>query len=554
MGCYKTVNMKDIKYFKTYDITDLRDMLYKTTLNNKKKTAFRLKDKTGRIYNVSYEEFKKDVEAFGSKLINMKLTSKRIAIIGKNSYNWAVSYFASCIVGVVVPIDKELHTDDVINFLNISESSLIIGDLKNIEDVCTKKNDIINKDIIFIDMDDSNKYINFSLIMNDGKKLLSNGNTSFKDIKIDPDELHTLLFTSGTSGKAKGVCLSHRNICSNIVSIASTVKVDNSASVLSILPLHHTYECTIGYLLIIYGGGKIAYCEGLRYISKNINEYRPSFILCVPLLLEKMYKKIIKSLEESLPEKYKRDDGNIIDSLPFYMRYMVKLKIKKSLGGNLRTFIVGAAALNPSIIEFFFNIGIKVLQGYGLTECSPLVAGNNDFMYKATSCGMPIPNVEYKINNPNEEGIGEIIVKGPNVMLGYYNNEEMTKSVMKDGWFYTGDLGYIDEDYFLYITGKSKNVIVTKNGKKIYPEEIEYYLDENEFISESLVIGSHKENDDETYVKAQIFPNFETIKEHLHNAIPTKEDINKIVSDIVKSVNEKLPNYKHIKLFKIEEK
>jgi long-chain acyl-CoA synthetase len=373
-------------------------------------------------------------------------------------------------------------------------------------------------------------------------------------LKIDPDEFHILLFTSGTSGKAKGVCLSHKNICSNIVSIASTVKVDNSASVLSILPLHHTYECTIGYLLIIYGGGKIAYCDGLKYISKNINEYKPSFILCVPLLLEKMYKKVMKSLEESLPKKYNENNNIMIEKLPFYMKYIVKFKIKKSLGGNLKTFIVGAAALNPNIIEFFLKLEIKVLQGYGLTECSPLVAGNNDFMYKSASCGMPIPNVEYKINNPNEDGIGEIIVKGPNVMIEYYNNDELTKSVIKDGWFYTGDLGYIDSDSFLYITGKSKNVIVTKNGKKIYPEEIEYYLNENDFITESLVIGSHKENDDETYVKAQIFPNMKKISEYLGKIIPTKEECNKIISDIVKKVNEKLPNYKHIKLFKIEEK
>ena len=380
--------------------------------------------------------------------------------------------------------------------------------------------------------------------------MISSGDNSFKKIQINPDEMRVLLFTSGTTGNSKAVMLSHKNICSNIISIASIVKVDNTTSVLSILPLHHTYECTLGFLLVLYGGGNISYCEGLRYITKNIQEFKPTFILCVPLLLENVYKKIIKTLSGSLPKKYTQNKENIIEGLPFYLKAIVKRKVKKSLGGKIKTFIVGAAAIKPEIVTDFFKLGIKVLQGYGLTECSPLVAGNNDFYYKAKSCGMPIPNVEYKINEPNKEGIGEIIVKGPNVMLGYYENEEATNKVLKKGWFYTGDLGYIDEDEFLYISGRSKNMILTKNGENIYPEEIENILNEDDLIEESLVIGASNGKDD-VQVKAKIFPNMEAIKEYFGNKIPTKEDITKIINEKVKKINEKLPNFKHIKSFKI---
>lgn len=359
-----------------------------------------------------------------------------------------------------------------------------------------------------------------------------------------------LLFTSGTTGNSKAVMLSHKNICSNIISVASIVKVDHTTSVLSILPLHHTYECTLGFLLVLYGGGMISHCEGLRYITQNIQEYKPTFILCVPLLLENVYKKIMKTLKKSLPKKYTEDENKIMEKLPFYLKGIVKRKVKKSLGGKIKTFIVGAAAIKPEIVEGFFRLGIKVLQGYGLTECSPLVAGNNDFYYKAASCGMPIPNVTYEIEQPNEEGIGEIIVKGPNVMLGYYQNEEATAKVLKDGWFHTGDLGYVDEEKFLYITGRSKNMILTKNGENIYPEEIETILNDNDLIEESLVIGTSNGKDD-VQVKAKIFPNIEAIKEYLGNKIPTKEDIRKVLSDAVKKANEKLPNFKHIKSFKI---
>lgn len=540
------------KYFKVHTVTDLKDLLYKSADRYKNRFAFKLKDESGKIYGIKYIDFKIRVEALGTSLLDLGLSNTSISIIGKNSYSWITSYLASSIIGTVVPIDKELHANDIINFINISESKAIISDKKYIKIILDNK-DKLKNDIIFIDIDNSNIENTYNLddLINIGLEKVKNGDTSFSDIVINPDDMHILLFTSGTTGNAKGICLSHKNICSNIMSVAQIVKVDKTTVVLSILPIHHTYECTLGQLLPLYGGGTITYCDGLRYISNNINEYSPSFVICVPLLLENIHKKIVKTLQKSLPAKYFNNDKHFIDNMPLPLRFIVKKKIKKSLGGNIKTFIVGAAAINPNIIESFYKLGFKALQGYGLTECSPLVAGNNDFFYKADSVGLPIPNVEYKINNPDSQGTGEIIVKGPNVMLGYYNDPEATDNVFKKGWFYTGDVGYIDNDGFLYITGRCKSVIVTQNGKNIYPEEIEYYLNENPLISECIVIGVNYENDRETYVSAKILPNIEAFKEYLNKEDISDSDINNEIKKIIANINNKLPNYKHIKNFKI---
>ena len=556
------------KYHKCEKVTNLKQLLYRSSDIYGSRIAFKLKNDKGEIYPVSYKEFKQDIVQLGTYLIELGLLGKRIAVIGKNSYQWAVSYFASTIVGIVVPLDKELHDDDVINFLNISESVCVLGVTKNLNVILEKKSNLTNQDIcmISLDLEKKSNFAKFDSLehsevyyVNDciskGKEFLIQGNNDFDTIEVDPDEMRILLFTSGTTGNAKGVCLSHRNVCSNITSIYGIVKVKRSDLFFSILPLHHTYECTIGFLLPLYSGASICYCDGLRYILKNIGEYHPSVILCVPLLLENMHKNIIKNMNKTLPKKYlKSPNENPYDNLPGLIKHIVKSKVKNTLGGRLRVFIVGAASVNPSIVADFEKLGLLTLQGYGLTECSPLVAGNNDFYHKDDSCGLPIPDVTYKIDSPNENGDGEILVKGPNVMLGYYNMPDETAKVLKDGWFHTGDIGRIDDQGFLYITGRCKSVIVTKNGKNIYPEEVEYYLNDNPLVSESLVLGIQKDDDDETYINAQILPNIEAITEYLKGAVPTKDEIKKIMSDIVASVNSKLPNYKHIKGFIIRDK
>lgn len=550
---------KDIlktKYLTVHHIDNLRDLVYQSANLYKNNSAFKLKNNSGEIYGIKYIDFKNDVEALGTSLIDLGLTNQAISLIGKNSYSWIISYIASSVVGTVVPIDKELHSDDIINFINISNSKAVICDEKHFKCIYDNKT-ALHHDVIFIVMNTSSNFSNASCLqdlLKIGHSKVSNGITSFKDIKIDPDKMHILLFTSGTTGTAKGICLSHKNICSNIMSVAQVVKVDTSTVVLSILPVHHTYECTLGELLPLYGGGTITYCDGLRYISQNINEYKPSFLICVPLLLKNIYKKILKTLMQNLPKKYFSNDKHFMDNMPVFLRFFVKRKVKKSLGGNLKTFIFGAAPIEPSIVESFCKLGFNALQGYGLTECSPLVAGNNDFFYKSDSVGLPIPNVEYKIYNPNENGVGEIIVKGPNVMLGYYNDIESTNKAFKDGYFHTGDLGYIDTDGFLYITGRCKNVIIAENGKNVYPEEIEFHLNDNPLVKECIILGVLNKKNHRMSITAKIFPDIDAFKKLLQKDIISSIDMELEFRKIILEINSKLPKYKHIKDFKIVEK
>ncbi len=546
----KETNLLDFMqshYFKRDNFSTLQEMLYFVSEKYKNQTAFVLKDTLGYLNNITYYNFVRDVESIGISLINYGFKNKKIAIVGKNSYKWAVTYLAACIVGIVVPIDKELQSDDIINFLNISESSVILGDNKNLKSIYSNL-EKIDHEISFINFDlksNNESFYGFDAFRSAGLYHLDNDQNPFRNINIEPDDMHFLLFTSGTTGNSKGVCLSHKNICSNIFSIGSIVKVDTSTSILSILPIHHTYECTLGFLLVISSGGKIAYCDGLKHLAENFIEYRPNIILSVPLLLEKLNEKILKQLKSSLPARYFKKDKHIIDNLPFFIRPLVKSKIKKSFGGSLKKLIVGASAIDPELVKSLNKFGFKVLSGYGLTECSPLVAGNNDWFQSAEAVGLPIPDVKFIIDSPNKEGIGEILVKGPNVMLGYYKNEKANLESFKNGYFKTGDLGKIDDNGWLYVTGRYKSVIITKNGKNVYPEELEDILHKNDYIEEVLVTGNYNEKKKDTEVTALIVPNMNNIKQLVKK--PTKEDIAKIINNVIKSINEKLPNFKHIK-------
>ena len=369
------------KYHKTEEVTNFKDMLYRSCDIYRSRTAFKTKGDNGNIISITYEQFKNDIVNLGTSLLEKGFLNKRIAVIGKNSYYWCVSYLAASIVGIVVPIDKELHNDDVINFMNVSETVCILGDSKHLDIILENRHKLKNQNTVFVPFDKKDT-TSFESLLLAGKALYENGKDDFDKIQINPDEMRILLFTSGTTGNAKGVCLSQRNICSNILSTYGIVKVKRSDLFFSILPLHHTYECTLGFLLPIYSGASIAHCEGLRYITKNLGEFHPSVVLCVPLLLENVHKNIVKNMNKSLPEKYKKSDGNPFYNLPFYLKKIVRNKVKNTLGGRLRVFIVGAAAANPEIVADFKALKLMTLQGYGLTECSPLVAGNTDFFQK----------------------------------------------------------------------------------------------------------------------------------------------------------------------------
>ncbi len=527
-------------YYKENKHENFRDLINSTAAKFGNKTAFEVKEEDGSIRNVSYNEFKELYYSLCVKFIDMGFLGKRIAVTGKNCFEWALSYVCAATVGVVVPIDKELQSEDVRDFLESAECCAVVSDSERLANL--KK--VVTREIEYIDFKSLRKLASTSAPA-DYKKVDA--------IKIGKDEMRILIFTSGTTGNSKGVCLSQNNICSNIHQTIQMFRVYDTDKVLSILPLHHTYECTLDFLLVFSRGCCISYCDGLTKVAKNMAEYSPSILVVVPALLKVLSKRIKKSVADGVPAKYKaafetESFASAMKKLPWILRKVIVAKVRKTLGGKLRVFIVGAAELDTSLIEDFAVLGIRTLQGYGLTECSPLVAGNSDFYLNPDSTGKAIPGVEIRIDNPNEEGVGEIHVRGDNIMLGYFNDEEATNSVLRDGWFCTGDLGMIDEEGDLFIKGRIKNVIVTENGKNIYPEELETRLSQFPEIGEVLVLSS--EENGETAVKAKIFPNFEYLKEKFGRN-PKEEEVEKAVHGAVKEVNKKIPGYKRIRIVEV---
>ena len=559
-------------------VNNLKEMMEHNTKLFGNKNAFLIKGPEKSYKGITYSVFNSHVDALGTALINLGLKGTHIAVIGENRYEWCVSYLAAVNgVGVVVPLDKELPPVELQNHLLKSECSAIIYSDKLSKEITDISSTIPSLKFL-VQMDytgnhcladserilspdstyDKQVFLSFSQLIDTGFELMKKGDRNFLDAAIDSDAMSILLFTSGTTDFAKGVMLSHRNICFDITAVLSTVHIDSNDSSLSILPIHHTYECSLGFLALMYSGSTVSFCEGLKYISKNLVEAKPTVLITVPLLLENMYKKIWDQASKKFSTKLKLKFGLIISKI-LYSGFRIDIRkklfrqIHDSLGGKLRLIITGAAAIDPNVSKGLRDMGFKTLQGYGLTECSPLAIGNRDNMFKDSSVGLPLPGVEIKIDNPDEKGIGELLVKGKNVMLGYYNNPEATKKVLKEGWLYTGDLGYKDKSGFYYITGRKKNVIVTKNGKNIFPEEIESYINKSMYVAESVVLGSYDEATGETSVIARIVPNFNSIKDKLKLSTITKEDVIKVLKEEIKLVNKNMPLYKRIKDFSINE-
>ncbi len=549
--------MKNIPLYEVREIRNLKEMLNSSAELFADKAAFLSKGRGGDTYSpISYRQFKNDVDAFGTALISLGLKGAKIAIIGENRYEWSISYLAVVNgTGIVVPLDKELPENEIQNLLVRSEADAIIysGSKKEqIESIAGKIGSV--RYFIGMDTEKSERYqLSFSELLEKGHELLKSGDRSFIDAKIDEEAMSILLFTSGTTDTSKAVMLSHKNICSNLMAMCSMTYIDDKDTFLSILPIHHTYECTCGFLAPLYRGATIAYCEGLRHIMKNLAESKATIMLGVPLIFETMYKRIWDQAAKSGMARKLRIAlriSSVLMKLGIDMRKKLFSRIHESFGGHVRLFISGAAAIDPAVARGFRNFGINFLQGYGLTECSPIVALNRDVDFKDNAAGIPLHNLSVKIDKPNSEGVGEILVKGPSVMLGYYQDEEATAKAFEDGWFHTGDLGYIDKDNFVIITGRKKNVIVTKNGKNIYPEEIESMLDRSPYIKESLVYGKHGE-DDETIVAAIIVPDIEKIEEVLLEK-PSEGKIRAIIQEEIKKINKSLVSYKYIRDFRIK--
>lgn len=542
-------------------IRDLKDLLEQSASLFADREAFLIKEKDGSYKAVTYKDFKRETDAFGTALIDLGLKDKFIAVIGENRYEWCLSYLAVVNgVGIVVPLDRELPASEVENLIMRSNASAILFSGNHEKDM--RKLALTNSSVkYFINMDaseDDGRFLSFRKLLQKGASLIDAGNRSYLDSKIDPEAFSILIYTSGTTDLAKGVMLSHKNIATNITSVCSVLYIDETDSTLCMLPLHHTYACTTSFLLMLYNGCRISFIEGLKHIAKNLKETSPTILLAVPLLLESMYKKVWDSINKDKSTARKVRIALFISNVAYNLfgidiRKKLFKQIHDNIGGKVRLIISGAAAIDPAVSKGFRSFGITLLQGYGLTECSPIVTVNQMENFRDDSIGLPLPCNEVMIYKPNKEGIGELIVKGDNVMLGYFENKLATEKVLKDGWFFTGDLGKMNKDGFFSITGRKKNVIVTKNGKNIYPEEVEAYLDKSPYILESMVYGKDDEASEETFVYAMIVPAMDAIREMLGKQDVTEDEIFRIIDAEVRSVNKSMPLYKRIRRFTIRE-
>lgn len=538
-------------------IRDLKDMLYTSAELYAKEPAYLVKDVPGGEYRpVLYEQVKRDVDALGTRLLDLGLKGKKIAVIGENSYKWVVSYLGTvCGTGVVVPLDKELPPKEITNLLKRAEADAIIYSKKMKEDVDEALAEAGGLSCrINMELDQhTDGELAFDQLLAEGRMLLAKGERAFLDAVVDREAMCTLLFTSGTTGLAKGVMLSHKNISANVYNMSKYVKIRQPGVGLSVLPMHHSYELTCHIFTGMYQGMCVAICEGLRYIQKNLKESKATVMLGVPLVFESMHKKVWKQAESSGKLETMRRMVNLSKKLKLYNKPKVVRSIfsqlHHSIGGHMELFVAGGAAVNPEVIRDYEAMGVPMIQGYGMTENAPIIAVNRDWYSKADSVGKPMPGTEVRIVNPDKDGIGEIICRGPSVMIGYYNDPEATEEVLKNGWLYTGDYGRFDEEGFLYICGRKKNVIVTKNGKNIFPEEVEYYLLQSKYIEETVVYGTLDKKSGDTVVRAEIFPDFEAIREDAGEL--SEEAFHSFMKTVVDEANEQMPLYKRVKRFRI---
>ncbi len=542
--------------FDTY--TDLKDMLEKSGKKFGDKVAYILKtEKEGEFKKITHKEFRDQINCLGTKLIDMGLKGKRISVIGENRYEWGLSYLSVVTgTGIVVPLDKALPENEIESLILRSEVEAIFYS-KKYDDIMKhlkEKNNTKLKYFISMDLEENKDGI-YSLyqLVEEGKQLLDKGNRKFLDAKIDPEEMQIMLFTSGTTSISKAVMLSHKNLTANIMDIAATIKLDENDVMLSFLPLHHTFESTVGFLYPLSKGCSIAFCDGIRHIAQNVKEYKITAVISVPALFEGIYKQIKKGIQkkgkwETVQKGIKI--SNFLLKFGIDIRKKLFKEVHENLGGHLRLLVAGGAAFDPEIEKGFIDLGFRTYQGYGLTETSPVVAAEDDKYTRLGSIGKAFPSLDVKILEPNEDGIGELMVKGPTVMLGYYDNEEATKEVLEpDGWFHTGDLAKIDKDGFIFITGRKKYVIVLQNGKNIFPEELEILINKIEGIKESFVYGKPDGNDYK--ICAKIVYNKELMKELYQLEEETK--IKEKIWEEIKKINKTMPAYKYVREISVTE-
>ena len=539
--------------------TDLKDMLNQTgeVYGDRPAYIFKTEEK-GKFRTITHKEFRENINALGTTLIQMGLKDKRIALISENRYEWELSYLAVAAgVGVIVPLDKALPDNELESLILRSQVEAIIYSSKYdaIMNTLREKKNTNLKYFISMDLEENTQGIYAEkALVEKGKKLLADGNKTYIDAKIDAEKMGIMLFTSGTTAMSKAVMLSHKNLVTNVMDIIQRFDLTDEDRFLSFLPLHHVFECTVVFLYPIAIGGSIAFCEGVKHMAENIKEFEITAMISVPAVFDIIYRKVMKTIEKKGKlanlEKGKKVSQFLL-KMKIDLRKQLFKEVHESLGPKLKLVVTGGAALDPETEKGFNDLGFDVEQGYGLTETAPVIAAETPKSRRLGSIGKKFPSVEVKIDDPDEEGIGELMAKGPSIMLGYYENEEATKSALEsDGWFHTGDLARIDKDGFIYISGRKKSVIVLNNGKNVFPEEIETLLNKVEGIKETFVFEK-KEDDGDVKVCVEIVYDKELIKE-LYN-IEGEENIKEFLWDKVKEVNKLMPKYKYVREMVITE-
>ena len=538
------------RLYETIKIENLKDMLEKTGKLYENNIAYKIKTEPGKYETFTHKQVRDMINCLGTALIDIGLKGKRIAVIGENRYEWEIAYLSVvCGAGTVVPLDKSLPANELESVIQRSEVEAIFYS-KKYEEILTKikyKESNRLKHLISMDnLKNSEGIYSQRELIEKGKELILNGNREFLDAKIDSEKMSIMLFTSGTTSRSKVVMLSHKNICSNLIDIASILDVTSEDIFLSILPIHHVFECTVGFLFSLYKGAQTVFCDGLRHITQNLLEYKVSVMACVPGIYEKIFGMIRKQLDKQgkLEEVLKREEQ--YRNATMEERKEAFKDIHDMFGGNIKLFISGAAALDYSIEEKYRLLGFNLVQGYGLTETSPVVAVGTNKEYKTGSIGKCVPSDEVKLIDVNSEKIGELVVKGPNVALGYYNDTDATNESFENGWFKTGDLAKIDEEGYIFICGRKKSVIVLKNGKNIFPEEMENLVNKIEGVKESFIFGKTLSEDKENVkINVKIVYDRDVIKEAYK--VETEEEIYKALANRIKEINSSMPKYKAIR-------
>ena len=536
-------------------MNNYREILDYASKNYSNNIAYKYKEnieeKPAKYVEKKYSQVVKDVKALATALLDLGFKGKRIALIGENRYEWVISYLAVTCGGMVIaPLDKALPDKEITSLLKRSEVDAVIFEEKHEELFKKLKEDKdikLNTLICINKKEEEKEIINFQQLLEKGRKLIKEKSKLYDEVKVDSDGMSIMLFTSGTTDSAKIVMLSQNNVCSNMYAYQTHFRIREDDTLLSFLPIHHTFECSITILYGFYSGATVAFCDGLRYIQANLKEYEVSIFVAVPLVLETMYKKITKAIADQGKTKLINTMTKISNTLlkaHIDIRKIVFKQIIDNFGGKLRMVLYGAASLDKDTIIGLNNFGINSIQGYGLTETSPVLTAEAENRHKPGSIGYPLDNVEIKIDNPDKEGVGEILAKGPNIMLGYYKNEKKTKEAFKDGWFRTGDYGYIDDDGFIFMTGRKNDIIVLRNGKNVYPQELEFLISKLPYVAECMVFSREASKTD-TMLVAKIVYN----KEVMEKDYPDKkvEEYEKIIWKDVKEINKTLPTFKHIK-------